>query len=96
MLYLVDPIDEYAIQHVTEYDGKKLQVCSTSVGCTKSSHLARQHPRAPSTERRAADSTPPQLRSLLLAITVLWVAQLEAAHARAETVFLDRLATSAE
>jgi len=25
VLYLVDPIDEYAIQHVTEYDGKKLQ-----------------------------------------------------------------------
>ena len=30
VLYLVDPIDEYAIQHVTEYDGKKLQVCSIS------------------------------------------------------------------
>ena len=28
MLYLVDPIDEYAIQHVTEYDGKKLQSVS--------------------------------------------------------------------
>jgi len=25
VIYLVDPIDEYAIQHVTEYDGKKLQ-----------------------------------------------------------------------
>jgi heat shock protein beta len=25
VLYLVDPIDEYSIQHVTEYDGKKLQ-----------------------------------------------------------------------
>merc|ERR1712070_429070 len=28
VLYLVDPIDEYAIQHVTEYDGKKLQSVS--------------------------------------------------------------------
>merc|ERR1712100_791981 len=25
VLYMVDPIDEYAIQHVTEFDGKKLQ-----------------------------------------------------------------------
>jgi heat shock protein beta len=25
VLYLVDPIDEYSIQHVTEFDGKKLQ-----------------------------------------------------------------------
>merc|ERR1711988_1491638 len=28
VLYLVDPIDEYAIQHVTEFDGKKLQSVS--------------------------------------------------------------------
>merc|ERR1712070_1294153 len=28
VIYLVDPIDEYAIQHVTEYDGKKLQSVS--------------------------------------------------------------------
>lgn len=28
VLYLTDPIDEYAIQHVTEYDGKKLQSVS--------------------------------------------------------------------
>merc|ERR1712054_665352 len=28
VLYLVDPIDEYAIQHVTEYDGNKLQSVS--------------------------------------------------------------------
>merc|ERR1712159_883343 len=28
VLYLVDPIDEYAVQHVTEYDGKKLQSVS--------------------------------------------------------------------
>jgi len=28
VLYLVDPIDEYAIQHVTEYDGHKLQSVS--------------------------------------------------------------------
>merc|ERR1739848_794235 len=25
VLYMVDPIDEYTVQHVTEYDGKKLQ-----------------------------------------------------------------------
>merc|ERR1712046_138267 len=28
VLYLIDPIDEYAIQHVTEFDGKKLQSVS--------------------------------------------------------------------
>merc|ERR1712146_289357 len=28
VLYLVDPIDEYAIQHVTEFDGKKLMSVS--------------------------------------------------------------------
>jgi len=28
VLYMVDPIDEYAIQHVTEFDGKKLQSVS--------------------------------------------------------------------
>jgi len=28
VLYLTDPIDEYAIQHVTEYDGRKLQSVS--------------------------------------------------------------------
>lgn len=28
VLYLVDPIDEYSVQHVAEYDGKKLQSVS--------------------------------------------------------------------
>ena len=28
VLYLVDPIDEYALQHVTEFDGKKLMSVS--------------------------------------------------------------------